>query len=214
MPLLFIIVFLAVMILGWMASKFLLSQRAHPHEITKEYAEILKQHPSYSQITVHNAPLDAPMWIEGTYKERPFLMTIFTLYKQANHGIPLHIHGYMSAIRISIPVRITGQEDVVVYRKVEQKIAYGDTLLDVAGGTNTEKLSQKATQGMVAFIQNFDALRYRSRKDISPLIVPTHLWKEEPMIISHERFYSSTDEHELSTILDGLHQIVETIEHP
>lgn len=214
MPLLIILVFLAVIPLGWGISKYILSRRAHPHETTEEYAALLKKNSSFSEISVAPAARNAPMWIEGIYKEQPFLMTVITLYREADHSMPYHIHGYMSAIRITIPAKILGQEDVVVYRKVEQKLANGNTLLEMAGGQNTAKLSKEATQSMIKFIGSFGSLRYRSRIGISPLIVPADIWTEETMIISHERFYSSTDIHEICSLLDGLHDISAQLKHP
>ena len=215
MPLILIpIVFIVVLLSAWILSRYLLSRRLHPHELTKQYADLLEKSPLSHSITLTKGGKKEPMWIAGSYKERPFLMTVVTLFKNRSSEQTLKIHGYLSALRISIPARVIGHEDVVVYRKADSFNFNQGTLLEVAGGNNCDKLSPKEEATMVQFIGEYGAFRYRTRTDISPLVVPNGVWVDQKMILSHDRFHSKTSLDEVFSILDGLHHVADLLEQP
>ena len=83
MPVLLIpVIFFAVLLVGWGISRFFLSQRKHPHELTKEYAQMFQNEEGFQDISLQKAAKNNPMWISGVYKQQPFVMTVVTLNKQ------------------------------------------------------------------------------------------------------------------------------------
>ncbi len=215
MPILYIpILVIVILLLAWTVRTYVLSKRAHPHDLTRQYAKELKESSIIQDITLSKAIKNKPMWISGTYKDRPLLMTVMTLYKKRSEEHEFHIHGYMSALRISVPAQRSGQDSVVVYRETDSVLWKKGQLEDIAKGSNFDVLSSQDKEAIAQFIEEYGALRYRTRTDISTLIVPNDMWNEQKMVVSHERFYSKTSLDEIFYILDGLHHLAEVLEQP
>jgi hypothetical protein len=123
---------------------------------------------------------------------------------------------WSTAIRISMPVSNAKHRDVVLYRHPDAKTRREGTLSEIAPSKNTDALTSKQQEHMVAFIHKNNALRYRSINGVHPMVVPSVVrkkegWDDEKMVLSVEVFTPKKEDIPLHEILEAMHMLIDEL---